>query len=106
MAAPQINSSSKSGTPLPCGNGKERLTVVLFAETILWTFALNAKPLKKMNKTKNAMSLGEHAIMLSISIASQDGLRQDRYAHLIIDHGNSKSMENDIYTQQKLCSKK
>merc|ERR1712166_1171578 len=73
MATPQINSSSKSGTPLPCGNGKERLTVVLFAETILWTFALNAKPLKKMNKTKNAMSLGEHAIMLSISIASQDG---------------------------------
>ena len=73
METPKINSSSKSGMPLPCGNGRVRLIVALFAETILWISVLNARLLKKMNKTKNVMSHGEHAIMLSISIVFQDG---------------------------------
>ena len=73
METLKINSSSKSGMPLPCGNGRVRLIVALFAETILWISVLNARLHKKMNKTKNVMSLGEHAIMLSISIAFQDG---------------------------------
>ena len=73
METHKINSSLRSGTPLLCGNGKERLIVALFAETTLWTFALSAKHLKKMSRTKTAMSLGDRAIMLSISTASQDG---------------------------------
>ena len=73
METHKINLSLRSGTPLLCGNGKERLIVALFAETILWISVLNVKLLKKMNKTKNAMSHGEHVIMLFISTASQDG---------------------------------
>ena len=52
---------------------------------------------------RNALLLGEFAIMLSISIAFLDGSKLGRFVHLIIDLGNSKNMESD---KIKLKSKK
>ena len=62
-----------SGTPLLSGLGTLLSTIALSAETTSWISASNARQIKALLQTKNALLLGEFAIMLSISIAYRDG---------------------------------
>ena len=83
----------KNGMLLRSGPGISTQTIVLFAVIILWTNASNANQIRQA--MKSALLHGEFAIMHSISIAFQDGLKLGRFVHLIIDLGNSKNMESE-----------
>ncbi len=69
-----------------------------FAEIILWTFALNVRPIKLLQQVKNVLWLGVFVIMLSISIASVAGSKPDKYAPSTIVTGNSKSMADEAFS--------
>jgi len=70
------------------------LIPVLFAELISWNPALNVWPIKTVLHQKNVKLLGELAIMHFISIAFQDGSKQDKCVHLTTEIGNGRNMVN------------